>query len=174
MALVTGAQQGIGRAASVALAEAGADVAVNWLDDAKAGEATVAAVRATGRQAALFQADVADLVQTGRMVADVIDRFGRIDILVNNAGIFPRMPFLELTEAVWDGVMAVNLKGAAFCAQAVARAMVAAGHGGAIVNLASQAVRGARRGGHITAPARPGCWASREAWRWNWRRMASA
>jgi 3-oxoacyl-[acyl-carrier protein] reductase len=151
VALVTGAQQGIGRAACVALAEAGADVVINWLDDAAMAAATQAAVEATGRRAVLVQADVADTAASTDMVACAVAAFSRLDILVNNAGIYPRMPFLELTEALWDSVLGVNLKGAAFCAQAAAREMVASGRGGTIVNVTSQAIRGAPRGAHYSA-----------------------
>jgi len=155
VALVTGAQQGIGRAAAHALAAAGADVAVNWLDDADAAAATEAEMRAAGRQAFLIRADIANVAESARMVEAVVRRFGRLDILVNNAGIFPRASFLEMTEALWDGVHAVNLKGAAFCAQAAARAMIAGGAGGtaggAIVNMTSMAVRGSPRGTHYSA-----------------------
>jgi 3-oxoacyl-[acyl-carrier protein] reductase len=151
VALVTGAQQGIGRAACIALAEAGADVAINWLDDAAAAGQTAAAVRAAGRRAVLLQANVAEVAASVALTGDTVAELGRLDILVNNAGIYPRMPFLELTEEVWDAVLGVNLKASAFCAQAAARAMVAAGSGGAIINLSSQAVRGAPRGAHYSA-----------------------
>ena len=73
------------------------------------------------------------------------------DVLVNNAGIYPRSPFLELAEREWDAVLGVNLKGSFLCAQAAARAMVAAGRRGVIINLASQAIRGAPLGVHYTA-----------------------
>jgi NAD(P)-dependent dehydrogenase (short-subunit alcohol dehydrogenase family) len=76
------------------------------------------------------------------MVASTVSSFGGIDILVNNAGVFPRVPFLDLTETDWDVVMDVNLKGTFFCAQAAARAMVATGRPGGIINLASQSVTG--------------------------------
>ena len=151
VALVTGAQQGIGRAVAAALAREGAAIAINWLDSEADAAATAALVRDAGRDAALFQADIADIAAGARMVQAVAARFGRLDILVNNAGIFPRAAFLDMTEAVWDAVHGVNLKGAAFCAQAAARAMIAAGHGGAIVNLSSSAMRGAVRGAHYSA-----------------------
>jgi 3-oxoacyl-[acyl-carrier protein] reductase len=99
----------------------------------------------------LVRADVADVADAARMVGAVVSRFGRLDILVNNAGIYPRASFLDLSEAVWDAVHTVNLKGSAFTAQAAARAMVAGGQGGAIISMASQAVRGAVNGVHYSA-----------------------
>ncbi|MFC7688371.1 SDR family NAD(P)-dependent oxidoreductase [Paeniroseomonas aquatica] len=101
-----------------------------------------------------------------------IEDFGRIDVLVNNAGIFPRVDFLAMTEADWDQVLAVNLKGSAFCAQAAARAMVAAGIKGSIMNLSSSAVR-ARPWASITARPRTAWSASPAPWPWPWRRTAS-
>ena len=76
---------------------------------------------------------------------------GGLDILVNNAGVFPRVAFLEMSESDWDFVLDVNLKGAFFCAQAAARVMVAGGRRGSIINVASQAIRGAVRGVHYSA-----------------------
>lgn len=151
VALVTGAQQGIGRAAALALAAAGADVAINWLDDERAAEDTAEIVRATGRSATLVRADVSSLASIAGMMRETVERFGRLDILVNNAGIYPRAPFLDLTEATWDAVHGVNLKGAAFCTQAAARAMIKSGRGGAVVNLSSLAVRGSPNGAHYSA-----------------------
>jgi 3-oxoacyl-[acyl-carrier protein] reductase len=151
-ALVTGAQQGIGRAIALALAEAGADVAVNYLDDARAAGEVADGVRALGRTAALVQADVADPDGARSMVAAADAALGGLDILVNNAGVFPRVAFVDMTEADWDHVMDVNLKGGFFAAQAAVRLMLARGHTGAIVNLASQAVRGSSpRGVHYAA-----------------------
>jgi 3-oxoacyl-[acyl-carrier protein] reductase len=149
--LVTGAQQGIGRAMAAAFAAAGHDVAINWLDDQAAAEAVAAEVAAAGGRAALLQGDVGRVADGAALVAGTIAAFGRIDVLVNNAGIFPRVEFLAMTEAIWDAVHDVNLKGSAFCAQAAARAMVAAGHGGSIVNLSSQALRGTPLGVHYSA-----------------------
>ena len=151
VALVTGAQQGIGRAAAIALAEAGADVAINWLDDEPAAQAVADAVRQAGRKAMLVRADVSDIAAGANMVEQVAAQFGRFDILVNNAGIYPRAAFLDLTEAVWDSVLGVNLKGSAFLGQAAAKAMIAAGNAGSIINLSSQAVRGSPLGAHYSA-----------------------
>jgi 3-oxoacyl-[acyl-carrier protein] reductase len=150
-ALVTGAQQGIGAAAARALAAAGHDVAINWLDDRAAAEAVAADVRAAGRRAALVQGSVGTASECAALVQGAIDALGRVDVLVNNAGIFPRVEFLEMTEAEWDRVLDVNLKGSAFCAQAAARHMVAAGIRGVILNLSSSSVRGAVLGVHYAA-----------------------
>ena len=95
--LVTGAQRGIGRAVALRFAEAGADVALNFLDDEAATEAAAAEVRRLGRRAATIAADIARPEEARRLVADAERVLGPIDVLVNNAGIFPRTPFLELT-----------------------------------------------------------------------------
>ena len=150
--LVTGAQQGIGAAMVREFSAAGADVAINWLDDEVAAQHVAEEVGARGRRAFLVQADVSRLEQVQPMVSAVRDGLGAIDILVNNAGIFPRVPFLAMTEHDWDQVLDVNLKGSCFCAQYVAKAMVAAGRQGAIINIASgAALRGSPRGVHYVA-----------------------
>ncbi len=152
IALVTGAQQGIGRATALALAEEGADVAVNWLDDREAAEGVAQAIRAKGRRALPVQADVSRLDQVAAMVAATERELGPIDILVNNAAVFPRVAFLDMSEADWDFVLDANLKGTCFCAQAAAREMVAAGRGGVIINLTSGAAfRSSPRGAHYVA-----------------------
>jgi 3-oxoacyl-[acyl-carrier protein] reductase len=150
-ALVTGAQQGIGAAAARALAAAGHDVAINWLDDQAAAEAVATDVRAAGRRAVLVQGSVGTADECAAIVQAAVDGLGRLDVLVNNAGIFPRVEFLAMTEAEWDRVLDVNLKGSAFCAQAAARHMVAAGIRGVILNLSSSSVRGAVLGVHYSA-----------------------
>ena len=151
VALVTGAQQGIGRAIAVALAQDGADVAVNYLDDRTAADEVVAKVRGAGRRACLAQGDVSRASDADAMVARVASELGAPTILVNNAGVFPRVEFLAMTESDWDHVIDVNLKGSFLCAQAAARRMVEAGRGGAIVNLGSVAMRGAPLGVHYSA-----------------------
>jgi NAD(P)-dependent dehydrogenase (short-subunit alcohol dehydrogenase family) len=150
--LVTGAQQGIGRAIALRCAAAGADVAVNWLDDEGAANDIASEIRADGRRALTVRGDVGRLAEVETMVAAVETQLGPIDVLVNNAGVFPRVPFLELRESDWDFVLDVNLKGTCFCAQAVAKRMVAAGRPGAIINLTSGAAyRGSPRGVHYCA-----------------------
>lgn len=150
-ALVTGAQQGIGRAAALALARAGADVAVNYLDDRAAAEKAADEIRGVGRRAVVIRGDVSRAADVQAMLDGVMRDLGAPDILVNNAGVYPRSAFLDLAEQEWDAVLGVNLKGTFLCAQAAARAMVAAGRKGSIINLASQAIRGAPLGVHYTA-----------------------
>jgi NAD(P)-dependent dehydrogenase (short-subunit alcohol dehydrogenase family) len=149
--LVTGAQQGIGRAMAVALAREGADVAINFLDDEKAATAVAAEVRALGRRTLLVQGDVSRRRDVEAMVAAVVKELGAPDIVINNAGVFPRVEFLDMRDEDWDHVLDVNLKGSFLCAQAGARAMVAAGKPGAIVNISSSAIRGDPRGVHYSA-----------------------
>ena len=151
VALVTGAQQGIGRAIAVALAQDGADVGVNYLDDRGAAERVAGEVRGTGRRAWVVQGDVSRASDAEAMVAAVARELGTPGILVNNAGVFPRVDFLAMTEAEWDHVLDVNLKGSFLCAQAAARRLVEAGRGGAIVNIASVAMRGTPLGVHYAA-----------------------
>ena len=150
-ALVTGAQQGIGAAIALALAGAGADVAIAWLDDPQAAEGIAARIKAAGRQAHLIRADVSKLEEIEAMVAETARRLGPPDILVNNAGVYPRVPLLEMKESDWDYVLDINLKAGCFATVAVAKALIAAGKPGAVVNLASSAVRGAVRGVHYSA-----------------------
>ena len=150
-ALVTGAQQGIGRAIALEFASAGADVAINFLDDRDAAQAVAAGVTALGRRAMLIPGDVSLVQQARGMVAQAERELGRLDILVNNAGIYPRVPMLAMEEDDWDAVIDVNLKGTFFCSQAAARSMVTAGVRGAIINLASRSMFGAARGVHYSA-----------------------
>ena len=137
--LVTGAQRGIGRAIAVGFAEAGANVALNYLDDEAAAEAAAAQITALGRRVTTLAADISHPGEARRLVADAERALGPIDVLVNNAGIFPRTHFLELTEAIWDAVLDTNLKSTFVCSQEAARRMVAAGRPGVIINLSSGA-----------------------------------
>ena len=151
VALVTGAQQGIGAAIAKVLAGEGADVAVTWLDDLAAAEAVVGSVLQAGRRAHLIRADVAKLADIDAMIAETIETLGVPDILVNNAGVYPRVKFLEMRESDWDYVLDINLKAGCFAAVGVAKALIAAGKRGSIINLSSQALRGAVRGVHYSA-----------------------
>ena len=144
--LVTGAQRGIGQAVAIRFAQAGADVAVNFLDDQPAAEAIAAQIVSLGRRCCLVQADVSQSAQVRQMVVTVERELGPIDVLVNNAAIFPRASFLELTEEAWDAVLGVNLKGSFMCAQEVTRRMVDAQRPGVVINLSSGApYRGSMR-----------------------------
>ncbi len=136
---------------AIAFARDGADVGINYLDDRAAAEGVAEEVRKAGGRVALVEGDVSDVKQIDAMVTRVTQALGGLDVLVNNAGVYPRVPFLEMREADWDFLLDVNLKGTFFCAQAAARAMIAGRRRGVIINLASQAVRGAPRGVHYSA-----------------------
>jgi 3-oxoacyl-[acyl-carrier protein] reductase len=151
IALVTGAQQGIGAATVLEFAREGADVAINWLDDEAAAEEVAGKARALGRRAVLAPGDLGSVEGARALVAKTVEALGRIDVLVNNAGVYPRSPFLELEEPMWDLTHAINLKGMAFCTQAAAKAMIAAGVKGAVVNISSQSAAGAWFGAHYAA-----------------------
>jgi 3-oxoacyl-[acyl-carrier protein] reductase len=151
VALVTGAQQGIGQAIALAYGREGASVVVNYLDNQAAAEAVAAQIRALGPAAVVLQGDVARQGDVQQMI-EAGTALGGIDILVNNAGIFPRVDFLSMSEAQWDAVLNVNLKGTFFCTQAAARQMVARGQGGVVINLASGAAfRSSPRGVHYVS-----------------------
>jgi NAD(P)-dependent dehydrogenase (short-subunit alcohol dehydrogenase family) len=151
VALVTGAQQGIGEAAAVALGAEGAHVVVNWLDDADAAKRIVQTIAQSGSQASLVQGDVSESTAIERLLTET-QQLGGIDVLVNNAGIFPRVPFLDMAPGDWDRVMDVNLRGAFLLSQGAARQMVEHGRGGSIVNLTSvAALRSSPRGVHYVA-----------------------
>jgi NAD(P)-dependent dehydrogenase (short-subunit alcohol dehydrogenase family) len=137
VALVTGADRGIGQGIARALARVGAAVVVNYLGDATSANATVRELTGLGGQALAIEADVRRAGEVTAMIAAVIDRFGQLDLLVNNAGVQTWKPFVEVTEDEWDLVIDTNLKGCFLCTQAAARAMMALGRGGAIVNIGS-------------------------------------
>jgi 3-oxoacyl-[acyl-carrier protein] reductase len=136
---------------ALAFARGGASVGVNYLDDRGAAEGVASLVRALGGKALVIQGDVSVVADARAMVDAAARDLGGLDVLVNNAGVYPRVPFLDMSERDWDHVLDVNLKGTFFCAQAAARAMIAGGRRGSIINLASQAIRGAVRGTHYTA-----------------------
>jgi NAD(P)-dependent dehydrogenase (short-subunit alcohol dehydrogenase family) len=134
-ALVTGASRGIGQAIAVALAEAGADVAITArtreaLDDTKER------IDETGRRCKTLAQDVRDVTASAVVAKDAANALGGLDILINNAGFEHVRPSMDVDEALWDQILSTNLKGAFFCAQAAGRLMAETG-GGAIVNLCS-------------------------------------
>ncbi len=141
VALVTGSATGMGRATALMLARQGANVVVNYTRSEAEAKETAAAVEALGRKALLVRADVSDDRQVSAMVEETTKVFGRLDILVNNAGTTVFVPFKnldELTEEIWDRVLAVNVKGTFFCSRAAGKVMLSQG-GGCIVNVASTA-----------------------------------
>ena len=141
IALVTGGSRGIGAAIAIALAEAGAAVAVNYRKRAGDAEAVVAKIRDMGGRAIAIAADVSQSTRVASMVAEATSELGPIDILVNNAGIAIVRGIDDLTESDFDRVITVNLKSAFLCTQAVLPAMRAR-KWGRIVNISSGAARG--------------------------------
>jgi 2-deoxy-D-gluconate 3-dehydrogenase len=132
-AIVTGANTGIGQAIAVALAEAGADVALAGRSRA---DATAAEVAALGRKSVLIEANLTTTAPVQRVVDETLAAFGRLDILVNNAGIIRRADAVDFSEADWDAVVDTNLKSLFFLCQAAGRQMLVQGSG-KIVNIAS-------------------------------------
>lgn len=133
VALVTGANAGLGQAMAIALAEAGADIAGV---SRRAPDQTAAAVKRLGRKFLAIEADLASTKPIEGIVAETVRALGRLDILVNNAGIIRRADAVEFSEKDWDDVMNVNIKSAFFLAQAAGRRMIAQGRG-KIINIAS-------------------------------------
>ena len=133
VAVVTGANTGIGQAIALALAGAGADIACVGRTPA---EDTVAQARALGRRAQIVSADLSSIEPVNRIVDETVEKLGRIDILVNNAGIIRRADSIDFTEEDWDAVIDTNLKSVFFLAQAAAKQMLAQGSG-KIINIAS-------------------------------------
>lgn len=136
VALVTGGSRGIGRAIVLALAQRGADVAINFAGNVAAAEQVAAEVQQLGRKAILVQGDVADTEACAAMVDKVVSELGRIDILVNNAGITRDGLLMRMKEADWDAVLTTNLKGVFNCTKAAVKYMMKQ-RAGKIVNISS-------------------------------------
>lgn len=137
VALVTGGDSGIGEGIARRFARDGAAVAFSYRRNEEAAAALKATIEHAGGRASYFQADVAVAGDVQRAVDGTVAQFGTLNVLVNNAGMEIIRPFLELPEDEWDRVLAVNLKGPFLCTQAAARAMLARGHGGRIINISS-------------------------------------
>jgi len=147
IALITGASRGIGRACAAALAEAGADIAVNYLIREDKAKETLAMVEGIGKRTVPVPGDVSRAGEVERIVEEVERRLGPVDILVNNAGIAIQKPFDQITEEDWDKTLAVNLKSAFLLTRAVLPGMRARGFG-RIINISS----GAARTGGVIGP----------------------
>ena len=138
VALVTGSGRGIGETLAIGLAKAGADVAISDLEERRPdAQAVQNNIEHQGRRSNSYVLDVQNVTQIQESINKIVKDFGHIDILVNNAGIRQRQSALEVTEENWDAVMATNLKGTFFCAQAAAKHMIPQGFG-RIINIASQ------------------------------------
>lgn len=133
VAVVTGANTGIGQGIALALAAAGADIAAVGRS---AATETVEKARALGRRAEIISADLSTIEPVGRVVDEAVEKLGKIDILVNNAGIIRRNDSIDFTEEDWDAVVDTNLKSVFFLCQAAAKKMIPQG-GGKIINIAS-------------------------------------
>ncbi|MFF0253387.1 SDR family oxidoreductase [Micromonospora zamorensis] len=137
IAVVTGADSGIGKACAVALAEAGFDIGITWYGDPDGAERTASEVRATGRRCEVTEVDLTRLPEAAAVVDELADRLGGIGVLVNNAGTGASTPFVDTGWEQWREVLAVDLDAPFLCAQRAARRMRAAGTGGRIVNITS-------------------------------------
>jgi len=151
VALVTGSSRGIGAGIAVALASAGADVAVNYREQGAAAQSVCAEITAIGRKAIAVQADVSRAQEITGMVSEVETSLGPIDILVNNAAIAQPRPFEDITETEWDEILRVNLKSVFLVTQAVIAGMRTR-KWGRIINLSSVAAQtGGAVGAHYAA-----------------------
>lgn len=147
VALVTGSSQGIGQAIAVRLAQEGANIVIDYRSHPEGAEETLAKVQAAGgnclmsrcgnSQGHIIQADLGNVTDVRRMVAESIEYFGKLDILVNNAGIERHAPFWEVTEADYDAVLNVNLKGVFFATQAMVQHLLETKRTGKIINISS-------------------------------------
>ena len=135
-ALVTGGSRGIGRAIALALAEEGADVAVNYVASETAAREVVAQIEKTGRRGILAQADVSDFPDTFRMAQNVLKEFGHLDLLVNNAGVNSDKTFVKMDHASWRKVLSINLDGVFNCTKVFVDQMLKQNYG-RVVNITS-------------------------------------
>ncbi len=169
-AIVTGGASGIGKAVCHTLAEQGASVAVADVNQETGAAAVEELKRRHGGDHVFEMADVTDRTSVEGLVANTVAAFGKIDILVNNAGInVPRLLVdpageEELTDAIWDQVIAVNLKGVFLCTQAAARSMIQAKRGGAIINMASESGLEGSEGQSVYAATKAGIYSLTRSW----------
>jgi 3-oxoacyl-[acyl-carrier protein] reductase len=135
--LVTGGSRGIGAAVARMAADAGADIAIGYREDADAAASVAADVEAMGRAAAAFGADVSEAEEASRLVEEVEQAFGKIDGLVNNAGVMPSSPLIDMSDEDWETVLRTNLFGPFYCSRAALPGMVERGTG-SIVMISSR------------------------------------
>ncbi|HEY3038654.1 MAG TPA: 3-oxoacyl-ACP reductase family protein [Pyrinomonadaceae bacterium] len=158
VAIVTGGARGIGRATVLRLAEAGADVVINYARNEEAAEEVARLAREFGVRAVPVRADVSDIEQAAAMVESTVEKFGKIDLLVANAGIWEGAPVEDLLEEVWDRVIDANLKGTWAACRAVVPFMKRQGRGGIVIVSSTAGQRGeagysnyaASKGGQIS------------------------
>ena len=158
VAIVTGGSRGIGRASVLRLAEAGADVVINYLNNEAAAETVAQQARGLGVKAITLRADVADVGQTTALVEATVQHFGRVDLLVANAGIWEGAPVEEMSEALWDRVIDANLKGTWAACRAVVPFMKQQQSGSIVIVSSTAGQRGeagysnyaASKGGQIS------------------------
>lgn len=137
VALVTGSSQGIGQAIAVRLAQEGADIVIDYRSHPDGAQETLTKVEAAGRKGFIVKADLGVVSDVRQMIADGIQHFGKLDILVNNAGLEKNASFWEVTEADYDGVINVNLKGVFFATQAIVQHLIETKRPGKIINISS-------------------------------------
>nr|BBH94961.1 glucose-1-dehydrogenase [Thermogemmatispora argillosa] len=137
VALITGGDSGIGRAIALRFASEGARVAISYAHAAEKAKEVQQLIEQRGGQVFVLQADIAQYQQAIALVERTIEHYGHLDILVNNAGMEIHHPFIDVTEEEFDRVLAVDLKGPFFCAQAAARQMIRQGTAGRIINVSS-------------------------------------
>jgi glucose 1-dehydrogenase len=137
VAIVTGANSGIGRAIALGLAQAGADITIDYVVNPDSAQELEEEIQQLGEKAIMVDADVSQVADLRMLVEKTIEAFGHLDIFVNNAGIETRTSLLETTEEQFDKVLAVNLKSAFFGTQIAAKQMIKQGTGGHIINISS-------------------------------------
>jgi glucose 1-dehydrogenase len=137
VAIVTGGNSGIGKAIVLSLAEAGANIVIDFVANEEATEELEQQVAKLGDQSIGVEADVSKVEDLERLIKAAVDAFGRLDIMVNNAGVETRTSILDTTEAQYEKVMEINLKSAFFGTQLAAKQMIAQGGGGRIINISS-------------------------------------
>ena len=136
-ALITGSRRGIGRGIALALAEQGCDIGLNDIEHDASADRTIELVSETGRKCTFTVADISKSESVNALFDEVLAEHGQIDILVNNAYWSKNMPFLEISESVWDRTIEVSLKGYFLCSQRAAKEMVKQNNGGRIVSISS-------------------------------------